>query len=139
MVVIIIGTLASIMIPKFRTAQRDARVSARAGLLNIYNRASQRFQTDTDLFPSKLDDLGATSAPANGLTTGGVLTPIKSTQWHGPYVSAVTTDPVTGQAFIYNSTGARIGMVDAPPESAQSQPLGGPSEGPVGDPPVSAD
>jgi type II secretory pathway pseudopilin PulG len=123
MVVIIIGTLASIMIPKFRTAQRDARVSARAGLLNIYNRASQRFQTDTDLFPAKLDDLAATSAPANGLTGAGVLTPIKSAQWHGPYVSGTAAAPVTGNSFIYNTTGARVGMVDAPPESATSVPV----------------
>jgi general secretion pathway protein G len=119
--VIIVGLLASIMLPKFQYAQMDARRSARDTLLQIYNNAVGRFQTDTDLFPANLAGLAAEAAPANGLTQSGTLTPLPSTLWRGPYVSGIQNDPVTGEAFGYVTSGPEIGTVTAPSESGPAE------------------
>lgn len=121
--VIIVGVLASVMIPKFQDAQVRARYAARAALLDIYNRAAARYQTDTDLFPTSLDDLAATSAPPNGLLPSGVRVPLRAALWRGPYVSAVQSDPVTGREFVYVTAGADIGSTKPPPEAAEEAPV----------------
>ncbi|GMV35830.1 MAG: hypothetical protein AMXMBFR61_03380 [Fimbriimonadales bacterium] len=114
--VIIVGVLASVVIPKVQDAQVRARYAARAALINIYSRAAARYQTDTDLFPTSLDDLAATTPPPNGLLPSGVRVPLRAALWRGPYVSAVQNDPVTGQPFVYVTSGPAIGTTKAPPD-----------------------
>jgi len=120
--VIIVGVLASVVIPKFQDAQVRARYAARATLISIYNRAAARYQTDTDLFPTSLEDLAATSAPPNGLLPSGVRAPLRATLWRGPYVSAIQHDPVTGRPFVYMTSGSVIGTTQAPPEIVVEEP-----------------
>ncbi len=120
--VIIVGVLASVVIPKLQDAQVRARYAARAALIDIYNRAAARYQTDTDLFPTSLEDLAATSAPPNGLLPSGVRVPLRAALWRGPYVSAVQNDPVTGRAFLYTTSGSAIGTTQPPPEIALEEP-----------------
>lgn len=118
--VIILGILASVIIPKFQGAQSRARQTAREELLNIYNRASLRFQTDTDLFAATLDDLAAEKAPKNGLSVGGTLVSLRAAHWHGPYVSDVQKDPVTGRSFTYHASGKLIGTITIPADVVES-------------------
>jgi len=114
--IIILGILASVIIPKFQDAQNRARYTARAELLQIYNRASQRIQTDTDLWPVDLDAFDDTESPKNGLSVAGTVTPLRQALWRGPYVSEIQPDPVTGRDFVYVKKAPNVGTVTIAPE-----------------------
>lgn len=93
-VVVLIAILASIAVPEFINAGERAREAALRADLKLYRNAIELFENDTDVFPTALTDLAATTAPATGTAPGGASTPaIDPSLWFGPYIYAIEADP----------------------------------------------
>jgi len=114
-VIVIIAVLALIAIPKFTDAGKRSKESSLKSDLSLLRSAVATYYTDTGAYPTTLADLSATTAPANGVSSGGVATAISASDWHGPYIQgAVPTDPVLpgSTQFAYTGTGTtNIGAV----------------------------
>lgn len=112
-VIIIIAVLAAIAIPKFANSSGRSKDSALRSNLKIVRNAVDLFRADTGYYPATLSDLAVTAAPANGLDSSGTSKAITATDWRGPYVQTVPTDPVAAAALTYTTTGANTGKVAA--------------------------
>ncbi len=114
-VIVIIAVLALIAIPKFQDAGKRSKESSLRSDLSLLRSAVATYYTDTGAYPTALTDLTATTAPANGVSSGGVSTAISPSDWHGPYLqSGIPTDPIiaTATQFSYTGTGTTgIGTV----------------------------
>lgn len=111
-VIIIIAVLAAIAIPKFADSSERSKEAALHADLKLYRNALELYKADTGAYPTALADLAATSAPANGVDpTSGASKSITATDWKGPYLQAVETDPVSENAFTYSTTSPTVGAV----------------------------
>lgn len=110
-VVIIIAVLAAIAIPKFVNSGQRSREAALKADLKLYRSSVELFTNDCGAFPNSLSDLAATSAPANGKDATGATKAIAAADWKGPYLQAVATDPLSGNAFTYSTTSPTVGKV----------------------------
>jgi general secretion pathway protein G len=111
-VIIIIAVLAAIAIPKFTQSSQNSKIAAAKSDLKLYRNAVELFRADTGVYPAALADLAATAAPANGKDTAGAVAPITASEWKGPYIEAVGSDP-SGNAYIYSVTSPTVGKVTA--------------------------
>ncbi len=110
-VIVVLAVLAAIVLPKFVDSSKRSKESALKSDLKLLRNAITLFHTDTGVYPASLADLAATSAPATG--AGGA--PITATDWHGPYLQEIPTDPISGSAFSYNAaTGTVTSSAGAP-------------------------
>src|SRR5579862_8677483 len=110
-VIIVIAVLAAIAIPKFvNSSARSKEASLHADLKLVRNAVSV-FQSDTGAFPAALTDLAVTTAPANGLDSTGAVLAIPPGNWHGPYVTALPSDPISTSALAYSATSGSVGQV----------------------------
>lgn len=103
-VIIVIAILAAIAIPKFANSGTRSREAALKGNLKLLRNAVELFRNDTGAFPSALADLAATTAPANGKDSSGNNKTITASDFKGPYLQSVDSDPVSGSAYTYQST-----------------------------------
>jgi hypothetical protein len=71
----------------------------------------QLFLNDTGAYPATLAALAATSAPATGLDSAGASKAIVASDWKGPYIDAIMTDPVSANAFTYGVASPNVGKV----------------------------
>ena len=110
-VVAIIGMIAAIGVPQYVNTVRRSKEDALRSNIAVMRAAVDAFRTDTGLFPSSMADVAATSAPANGLSEAGASTAITATDWRGPYIRTVLTDPVSNAAFTYTTTSPNVGRV----------------------------
>jgi general secretion pathway protein G len=110
-VIIIIAILAAIAIPKFADSSLRSKQAALKADLKLYRNAIELFKSDCGSYPATLNDLAATSAPANGLDSAGATKAITLSDWKGPYLQAVETDPISGSAFTYTTTSPGVGNV----------------------------
>jgi type II secretion system protein G len=110
-VIIIIAVLAAIAIPKFANSSQRSKEAALKADLRMYRNAIDLFRTDTGAYPATLEDLAATSAPANGKDAAGTAKAITAADWKGPYLQAVENDPLSGAAFTYSTTSPTVGDV----------------------------
>lgn len=110
-VIIIIAVLAAIAIPKFANSSGRSKEAALKADLRMYRNAIDLFKTDTGVYPASLDDLAATTAPANGKDTAGTTKAITAADWKGPYIQVVELDPISGAAFTYSVTSPTVGQV----------------------------
>lgn len=102
-VIVVLAVLAAIALPKFMDSSARSKESALKSDLKILRNAITLYKTDTDLYPLTLADLAAMAAPTQGNNgTGDVA--LTASKWHGPYLQAVPTDPVSGSAFTYTKT-----------------------------------
>jgi general secretion pathway protein G len=94
LVVIIIGILAAIVVPRLVGRAEDAKIAAAQGNLRVLREALNRFELDNGEFPDTLDEL--VIRPADD-----------STKWKGPYIDAkaIPRDP-WGNEFVYVFPGA---------------------------------
>lgn len=121
-VIIIIAVLAAIAIPKFANqSQRSKETALRAELALVRN-AIELFKNDCGSYPSVLDDLAGTSAPATGKDSAGNNKAITASDYKGPYLNRVNVDPVSGAAFTYSTTSPTVGKVTS---SASGNDLNG--------------
>jgi general secretion pathway protein G len=110
-VIIIIAVLAAIAIPKFANSGMRGKESALRADLKMYRNAIDLFKTDTGAYPSTLADLAATSAPAKGKDSAGNDYSITASDWKGPYVQSITTDPIAGTNYTYSVTSPNVGKI----------------------------
>lgn len=110
-VIIVIAVLAAIALPKFINSGTRSKEASLKSDLKIYRNAVGLFLNDTGAYPANLAALAATSAPASGLDAAGAAKTIVATDWKGPYIDAIMTDPVSGNAFTYGTTSPNVGKV----------------------------
>ncbi len=90
LVVVIIGILASMVLPRFVGRSEQARQAAASADINAsIATALDMFELDNGQYPDKLEDL--------------VTKPGYATIWNGPYLKKKPTDP-WGRAYIYKPT-----------------------------------
>jgi hypothetical protein len=78
-----------LLIPRLMGAARQAKESTlRANLLRLRS-AVAAFQADTGVYPARLEDVVATTAPATGITGTGIAAPIPGGSYKGPYLTVI--------------------------------------------------
>jgi len=112
-VIVVLAVLAAIVLPKFMDSGKRSKESALRSDLKLMRNAVTLFQADTGLYPKTLADLAATTAPAKGLDSAGAEQSLTATDWHGPYVQEVPTDPISGAALSYSVTAGTVGKVSS--------------------------
>lgn len=96
-VVIIIGVLAAIVMPKFFGRTKEAKENAAKSQIEIFSTTLDAYQLDNDVFPSTEQGLDALISKPN--------TPPVPTNWKGPYLSnEIPLDP-WGNKYIYKCSG----------------------------------
>lgn len=94
LVLVILGVLAAIVVPKFSGRTEQARVTAAQSQISTFSTALDAFEVDNGYYPkgrAGLDDL--------------VTAPRDAQSWRGPYLkNEVPVDP-WGNAYIYESPG----------------------------------
>ncbi len=95
MVVVIIGILMSIVIPRFAGRTRTAKINAAKMAIGNLKTALGAYEMDVGAFPSTSEGLKAlVERPSN----------VPEEDWHGPYMETIPEDP-WHQEFIYNYPG----------------------------------
>jgi general secretion pathway protein G len=112
-VIIVIAVLAAIALPRFINSGLRSKEASLKSDLKIYRNAVQLFMNDTGAYPATLAALSATAAPATGLDSAGASKAITATDWKGPYIDSIMTDPVSGNAFTYAITSPNVGKINS--------------------------
>ena len=98
-VVIILGVLAAIVLPKFTGRTKEARVNAAQSQLGVFSTALDAYELDNGMYPTSEQGLKALMEQAT--------TPPVPKRWKGPYLQKqVTADPWSGQ-YVYKCPGER--------------------------------
>lgn len=113
-VIIVIAVLAAIALPKFVDSGLRSKETSLKANLKILRMAYERFVQDTGAAPRTLEALTRTTAPSHGfdpdiLDNGNGNQPIRSADWHGPYLDSLPQDPIANDDFSY--TKLRAGIV----------------------------
>src|ERR1035438_3350850 len=83
-VVVVIGILASIIIPQFIGTTQDAKISAAKGTISELDGALERFYVHMDRYPTAEEGLKVlVDAPADD----------DAKKWRGPYIKQLRNDP----------------------------------------------
>lgn len=93
LVLVILGILAAIVVPKFAGRTEQARITAATTQINSFATALDAFEVDNGYYPkgkSGLQDL--------------VEQPRDAQNWHGPYVKDIPKDPWNNE-YIYECPG----------------------------------
>ena len=94
LVLVILGILASLVLPKFTGRTEQARITAAQTQISTFGTALDAFEVDTGSYPRGQDGL-------NQL----VAAPADVPNWRGPYLkSEIPLDP-WGRAYIYECPG----------------------------------
>jgi len=94
LVLVILGILAAIVVPKFSGRTEQARQTAAQSQIATFGTALDAFEVDTGAYPKG----------KNGLNEL-VSAPRDATNWKGPYLkSAIPNDP-WGHPYVYESPG----------------------------------
>jgi general secretion pathway protein G len=94
LVLVIIGTLAAIVVPKLAGRSEQARVTAAHSQIAAFGTALDAFEIDNGYYPKGKDGL-------NDL----LQAPRDATAWKGPYLkSEIPADP-WGRAYVYECPG----------------------------------
>ncbi len=112
-VILVIAILAAIAIPKFVDAGLRSREASLKSNLKLVRNAVELFRNDTSAYPAALSDLAVTTAPSTGLSSAAASKVIVSTDWKGPYLMSVPTDPVGSAALTYGIVSPTVGKVSS--------------------------
>jgi general secretion pathway protein G len=92
LVLVILGILAAIVVPKFAGRTEQARVAAAKTQINTFETALDSFEVDTGHYPKQLQDL--------------LVAPADAQNWRGPYLKGDIIPPDPWQnAYIYKFPG----------------------------------
>lgn len=98
-VVIILGVLAAMVLPKFMGRTEEARVNAADSQLGVFATALDAYELDNGKFPTTEQGLDALVKEPT--------TPPVPRRWKGPYLQkGIPKDP-WGQAYLFKSPGTR--------------------------------
>ena len=90
LVLVILGILAAIVVPKFSGRTEQARVGAARTQIAAFSTALDAFEVDNGYYPKSLQDL--------------VVQPQNTPSWKGPYLNSIPNDP-WGNPYIYECPG----------------------------------
>ena len=93
LVLVILGILAAIVVPKFAGRTEQARVTAAQTQISSFSTALDAYEVDNGYYPKG----------KNGLVDL-VQQPRDAQKWHGPYLKEVPKDP-WGNDYIYECPG----------------------------------
>ena len=93
LVLVILGVLAAIVVPKFSGRTEQARRTAATSQISSFKTALDSYEVDMGSYPQG----------KNGLTAL-VQAPREGTGWRGPYMENIPMDP-WGNAYIYEYPG----------------------------------
>ncbi len=96
-VVVIIGVLAAIIMPKFFGRTEQAKVNAARSQLSIFSTALDAFQLDNNNYPT-------TEQSLNALVVKPDIPPIPQS-WKGPYLANQIPQDPWGGKYIYKCPG----------------------------------
>jgi general secretion pathway protein G len=94
-VVVVIGILASIIIPQFIGTTSDAKIAAAKGTVSELDSAIERFYVQMDRYPTTEEGLKVLVDPP---------TADDAKQWRGPYIKQLRNDP-WGNPYQYMNPG----------------------------------
>lgn len=94
LVLVILGILAAVIVPKFAGRQEQARKSRAVTDVKNIETALDTFEIDNGRFPTSEEGLQAL------ITQPGSLT-----NWHGPYLKGGSTKDPWGNAYVYRYPG----------------------------------
>ena len=95
LVLVILGVLAAVVVPKFTGRTEQARISGAKTSISNLSGTLNTFETDTGRFPTSDEGLQAlVSAPSN------------VQNWHGPYIEPNALQDPWGHAFHYQFPGS---------------------------------
>jgi general secretion pathway protein G len=104
-VIVVLAVLAAIVLPKFMDSSTRSKESSLKTDLKLMRNAVSLFQADIGKYPNSLADLAETDKAAVKGNDGAV---VSGTDWHGPYLETVPTDPVGGAAFTYTKATGKV-------------------------------
>lgn len=91
LVLVILGTLAAIVVPKFAGRTEQARITAAQSQISTFGTALDAFEVDNGYYPKTLQDL--------------VVQPADAPNWKGPYLkNEIPLDP-WGSPYVYECPG----------------------------------
>ncbi len=94
LVLVILGILAGLVLPKFAGRSEQARITATVTQIATFNTALGAYEVDTGAYPASQDGLRAL-----------VIQPGNANGWHGPYLqSDIPPDP-WGHPYVYQCPG----------------------------------
>jgi len=93
LVIVIIGILAAIVVPKFAGRTEQARLAATKTQISNFETALDSFEVDNGYYPKGKNGL-------NDL----VVQPKEAANWHGPYLKEIPNDPWQ-HPYIYDCPG----------------------------------
>lgn len=96
-VVIILGVLAAMVLPKFMGRTEESRVNAARTQIDIFSTALDAYELDSGRYPSTEQGLLALSAKPS--------TPPVPSQWKGPYLQKAPPKDPWGNDYRYASPG----------------------------------
>ncbi len=93
LVLVILGALAAIVVPKFSGRSEQAKQTAAQTQISSFETALNSFEVDNGYYPQGKEGLA------------DLLTPPKNaTNWRGPYIKEIPTDPWGGE-YNYENPG----------------------------------
>lgn len=92
LVLVILGTLAAIVLPKFAGRSEQARITAAQSQIATFGTALDAYEVDNGSYPKSLQDL--------------VIQPSDASNWRGPYLKTtdIPLDP-WGNPYVYEYPG----------------------------------
>ena len=96
-VVIILGVLAAMVLPKFMGRTEEARVNSVQSQLGIFATALDAYELDNGKYPTTEQGIKALSQEPT--------TPPIPKKWKGPYLQKAATKDPWGSDYIYKSPG----------------------------------
>lgn len=92
LVLVILGVLAALVVPKFVGRGEDARKTRAESDINAISTALETYEVDNGGFPDSLDAL--------------MTAPASADKWHGPYLRRDPMDP-WGNEYVYRYPGQK--------------------------------
>ena len=93
LVLVILGTLAALVVPKFAGRSEQAKTTAAQTQISNFDTALSAFEVDNGYYPKGKNGLDAL-----------VTKPKDANNWRGPYMEELPVDP-WGNAYVYESPG----------------------------------
>jgi general secretion pathway protein G len=94
LVLVILGVLAAVVVPKFTGRTLDAQIKATRTSIVALRNAINNFEVDAGRFPSTEEGLNAL-----------VQRPNEVKEWHGPYIESTDLKDTWGHPFLYQFPG----------------------------------
>ena len=95
LVLVILGVLAAVVVPKFTGQTERARVAGAKTSISNLSGAINHFEIDAGRFPTSEEGLNAL-----------VVAPADAKEWHGPYIEASALKDPWNNPFVYQFPGS---------------------------------